>query len=105
MRRTALLAALATSLLAQTFDVASIKPSPPRDIATTNVPLGPGDVFTPTGGLLDAQSQTLVTYIAFAYRLAGNQIQKLAPQLPGWANTERFDIQARASGNPGKDQM
>ena len=34
-----------------------------------------------------------------------NQSRYVLPQLPGWATTDRFDIQARAEGNPGKDQM
>jgi hypothetical protein len=29
----------------------------------------------------------------------------LIPQLPAWATTERYDIQARAEGNPGKDDI
>jgi uncharacterized protein (TIGR03435 family) len=29
----------------------------------------------------------------------------LLPQLPDWVKTEKFDIQARATGNPGKDDM
>jgi uncharacterized protein (TIGR03435 family) len=54
----------------------------------------------------------LVTYIVFAYKLRGNQIQSPLPQLPGWVTKDRFDIQARAEGNPTqagggptKDQM
>jgi uncharacterized protein (TIGR03435 family) len=100
------LAAVMPALLAaQTFDVASIKPSKSGERNTTNVPLGPGDLFQPTGGLFSTTAQPVFQYIAFAYKLAGNQIQFLQPQLPGWAMTEPFDIQARASGNPTKDQM
>jgi len=32
-------------------------------------------------------------------------MQFLLPQLPEWVTAERFDIQARADGNPTKDQM
>ncbi len=67
--------------------------------------MGPGDVFTPNGGYFTATNYPLVTYISFAYKLMGNQAQFLRPQLPGWVTTERFDIQARAEGNPGKDEM
>jgi uncharacterized protein (TIGR03435 family) len=68
-------------------------------------PLGPGDVFTPTGGFFRATGFPLVTYIAFAWKIPANQMQYLLPQLPKWANEEHFDIQARAEGNPGKDEM
>jgi uncharacterized protein (TIGR03435 family) len=45
-------------------------------------------------------------YIVFAYKLDANVYQSLRPQLPKWANTELFDIQARAANsNPTKDQM
>jgi uncharacterized protein (TIGR03435 family) len=109
--RTAALAIwfLIGSLQAQTFDVASVKPGKGDGRSTTNVPLGPGELFQPTGGLFTATGQTVFTYIAFAYKLAGNQIQFLQPQLPSWAMTDPFDVQARANptdgGNPGKDQM
>jgi uncharacterized protein (TIGR03435 family) len=89
----------------QAFDVASIKRSKPGGQPNSNFPLGPGDVYTPNGGFFSATNQPLITYILFAYKLQGNQIQSLQPQLPEWATTERFDIQARAEGNPGKDQM
>src|SRR5580700_6319591 len=87
------------------FDVASIRQSKPGGQPNSNFPLGPGDVYMPNGGLFSATSFPLITYILFAYKLQGNQIQSLQPQLPEWATTQRFDIQARAEGNPGKDQM
>ena len=34
-----------------------------------------------------------------------NQGRYVLPQLPEWVTTERFDIQARAEKNPGKDEM
>jgi len=55
--------------------------------------------------LFSATGFPLVTYLFFAYKVIGNQGQYLLPQLPGWATSDRFDIQARAEGNPGKDQM
>jgi uncharacterized protein (TIGR03435 family) len=89
----------------QAFEVASVKPSNPGSQSDSNFPLGPGDVYVPNGGYFSATGFPLVTYIFFAYKVAGNQAQSLLPQLPNWATTERFDIQARAEGNPGKDQM
>ncbi len=44
-------------------------------------------------------------YIGFAYKLNGGQSLSLQPQLPKWATTDHFDIEARAEGNPTKDQM
>jgi uncharacterized protein (TIGR03435 family) len=62
-------------------------------------------MYVPNGGLFSARNLPLVTYIFFAYKIIGNQGQYLLPQLPGWTRTERFDIQAHADGNPGKDDM
>ena len=90
------------------FDVASVKPSDrgkPANQANSNFPLGPGDAYTPNGGYFTATNFPLLTYIAFAYKLVGNQLQTLAAQVPAWVLEERFDIQARVKGNPGKDQM
>jgi uncharacterized protein (TIGR03435 family) len=100
-----LFALLAGLVCAQTFDVASVKPSRPGNQPNANFPLGPGDVYIPNGGLFSATNLPLVTYIFFAYKVIGNQGQFLLPQLPDWAKTDQFDIQARAEGNPGKDQM
>jgi uncharacterized protein (TIGR03435 family) len=90
---------------AQTFEVASVRPSKSDEQPYSNFPLGPGDVYVPNGGLFSARSFPLLTYIFFAYKIIGNQGQNLLPQLPGWTRTERFDIQAHADGNPGKDEM
>jgi uncharacterized protein (TIGR03435 family) len=87
------------------FDVASVKPNKSGDQPNSNFPLGPGDVYVPNGGLFSATGLPLATYIFFAYKIMGNQAQSLLPQLPGWVTTERFEIQARAEGNPSKDQM
>jgi bla regulator protein blaR1 len=71
----------------------------------SNFPLGPGDVYVPTGGMFAAANYPLITYILFAYKITGNQEQSLISQLPKWAITDRFDIQGKAQGNPSKDQM
>lgn len=97
--------ALTASAYQPAFDVASIKPNKSNQPPTFNFPLGPGDTYVANGGYLSATNFPLGTYIAFAYKLLGNQMQSLIDQLPGWVMTDRFDIQARAEGNPGKDQM
>src|SRR5579864_1901346 len=100
------LAAIAQAPKSLTFDVASVKPNhaDPRT-ASSNFPLGPGDVYLPNGGYFNATNFPLTLYILFAYKLQGNQVQYLTPQLPAWVSSERFDIQARASANPSKDDM
>jgi uncharacterized protein (TIGR03435 family) len=92
------------------FDVASVKPNksglpPSGDRLYSNIPLGPQDMFAPTGGLLVATNWPLMQYMVFAYKLTPDQVVSVQSQLPKWATTERFDIQARASGNPTKDQF
>jgi uncharacterized protein (TIGR03435 family) len=92
------------------FDVASVKQNksgqfPSGDAPTTNVLLGPGDIYSPNGGLLSVKNYPLTSYIQFAYKLPANQMLSLYPQLPKWVTTERFDIEARSQGNPTKNQM
>jgi len=87
------------------FEVASVKANVSDAPPKSNFPLGPGDAYIRNGGLFSATGFPLATYIAFAYKIAGNQGQYLLPQLPEWAKTERFDIQARGVGDPDKDQM
>jgi uncharacterized protein (TIGR03435 family) len=40
-----------------------------------------------------------------AYGLTGDQMMALRERLPDWVTIERYDVQARAEGNPTKDQM
>ena len=70
-----------------------------------NVPLDPGSGFTPTGGMFKAANTPLFSYIVFAYRLNLAQAQALKGQLPSWSLSDPFDIQAKAGGNPSKDQL
>jgi bla regulator protein blaR1 len=89
----------------QQFDVASIKPSRSGDPAHANVNLSDLDEYIPTGGLLSAADFPLATYIGFAYKLTYSQRELLRPQLPKWATTDRFDIQARTDRTTTRDQM
>lgn len=89
----------------RSFDVASVKPNTSDTPRSVNFPLGAGDVYTPNGGFLSAINVPLINFIAFAYKIQGNQMQALRPQLPDWVITERFDIQARAGKDPGKNGM
>lgn len=90
------------------FDVASIKQDTVAMSPTTvnsNIPLGPQDFFTPTGGLLSSTNWPLLQYMIFAFKLTPSQVQSVLSQLPKWATTDRYDIQARVAGNPTKDQF
>jgi uncharacterized protein (TIGR03435 family) len=89
----------------QRFEVAPVKLNRSADPPNFSFPLGPGDVYVRNGGFLSATGFPLSLYIAFAYKMIANQGQLLAPQLPEWAKTERFDIQARAESDSGKDGM
>jgi uncharacterized protein (TIGR03435 family) len=87
------------------FDVASVRPNRSDTPPYSNFPLNAGGMYVPNGGLFSATNFPLVTYLFFAYDVVGNKAQFLVPQLPSWAISDRFDIQARAEGNPTKDQM
>ena len=83
------------------FDVASVKPNKSSDRSYTNFPMG-GAGWVPTGGLFSAKNISLLLFISFAYNLTS---QRDLRGLPAWANTDKFDIEARAQGNPSKDQV
>jgi uncharacterized protein (TIGR03435 family) len=89
------------------FETVSVKPEKDTDADPhTNVDLGPMATFTPTGGLLQTANEPLIRYIAFAYKLSPEEVKlDIQPQMPKWANTTDYDITARASGNPTKDQF
>lgn len=91
----------------KTFDVVSVKPNnTPQGPGTvnSNVPLGPQNLFTPTGGLFTTQNWPVLQYIVFAYKLTPQQTDSIRSQLPKWSTSDRYDIQARAAGNPTKDE-
>jgi uncharacterized protein (TIGR03435 family) len=91
----------------QAFDVASVKRNkcgPPPDCGGqyTNFSFGPGDAYVPNGGLFSARDIPLIDYIMFAYKVTSLGDLHGVPNI---AMTEKFDIEARAQGNPNKDQM
>jgi uncharacterized protein (TIGR03435 family) len=87
------------------FDVASIKQNKSDARPVTNFPLGPEDSDAPSGGLFSGSGVTLYQYISLAYDFTVYDYQLLKSRLPEWVFADRFDIQARASGNPTKAQM
>ena len=91
---------------AMEFEVASVKTNrgdnPRPDM---NIPMGPGAIYEPVGERFHATDLSVTMYIRFAYKLSDNQVEEVVKQLPDWARTERFDIEAHAEGTPTKDQM
>jgi uncharacterized protein (TIGR03435 family) len=87
------------------FDVASVKQNKSDAGPVTNFPPGPEDAYTANGGLFSASGVTLYQYIVLAYDFTIYDYQLLKSRMPQWVFTDRFDIQARASGNPTKAQM
>jgi uncharacterized protein (TIGR03435 family) len=94
-----------TAGVKMSFDVASVKPNQSSGRGNSNVPLAPGGVSPPNGGFFSATNNPLLAYIGFAYDLTLDQLLHLRPQLPTWATNDKFDIEARAQGNPTKAQM
>jgi uncharacterized protein (TIGR03435 family) len=87
------------------FDVASIKQNKSDARSITNFPPGAEDAYAPDGGSFSGSGVTLYQYVAFAYNFTVYDYQLLKSRLPEWVLTDRFDVQARASGNPTKAQM
>jgi bla regulator protein blaR1 len=71
-----------------------------------NVPYGPEDTFTDTGGVFRAVNWPLVRLISFAYKTTTGQRDTFQATLPGWAVHDGFDIEARSEDPKAtKDQM
>jgi uncharacterized protein (TIGR03435 family) len=67
--------------------------------------LNSGDGYSPTGGYFRADFP-LSDYIEFAYKIWPTpQSREMFAHLPKWVITDRYSIDARAAGNPTKDQM
>jgi bla regulator protein blaR1 len=93
------------------FDVASVKLLKPGSrFRPPNFPLG-GDGFTTDSGE-NPHGRLSVTfplprYIEFAYKLTlqPELREAMVARLPKWVDTDLIEIEARAAGNPTKDQM
>jgi len=84
------------------FDVASVKPT--TEFRLSNFPLSPGDA-KPPGGHFSA-GMSLPIYINFAYKVGSNPEQdRVLTHLPESASKGLYEIDAKAEGNPTKDQM
>jgi uncharacterized protein (TIGR03435 family) len=85
-----------TSAGAQSFEAASIKPSQPAS-ADRQV----SGFQTPGGGRLNTLSTSLRMLVMFAYDVKDFQVSGG----PGWANSEAYDIVAKAEGNATRPQL
>ncbi len=53
-----------------------------------------------------AANSGLIDYLIFAYKITDSgQYGLILDQLPEWAKTERFYVDARAEGSPSKDEV
>ncbi len=84
------------------FEVASIRLAKPGTFKLPTFFLDRGDAKPPGGRF--SGSFPLGAYIGFAYKLDPFQEEPMRAQLPKWANDE-YVIDAKADGNPTKDQM
>jgi uncharacterized protein (TIGR03435 family) len=84
---------LSWGALAAEFEVASVRPSDPRQSAV--------DFVISPGGRLRATNVTLLEMVREAYRVKYFQVSGG----PGWIGTDRFHIEAKAAGEPTRDQM
>jgi uncharacterized protein (TIGR03435 family) len=90
----------------QEFDVAAIHLGKPGEFQPPLFPLSSDDTYRDTHGRFFADFP-LIAYIEFAYKLmlTDEQRNAMLSSLPKWAMTDEFVIEARAVGNPTKDQM
>jgi uncharacterized protein (TIGR03435 family) len=83
------------------FEVASVRKNKSDDEASMNISPVLGDGPVPPGNLYLAKNIKLIQFIAFAYSLTQIQLRSLELHVP-WTTEDRFDIEARAQGNPTK---
>jgi uncharacterized protein (TIGR03435 family) len=92
-------AAAALGQTAPSFEVASVKPSPPlSSIATGKVSVRLG--MTMDGGRVDCSMMTLADLIQRAYEVKPYQVTG-----PDWLTSERYDIHAKLPEGAGTDQV
>lgn len=86
---------------------AALAQNAPRNLEAATIKLTPPDAREPLdirfspGGRLTVTNQILRGMVTFAY---GVQYWQIAGA-PGWFETDRFDITAKAEGDPSRDEM
>jgi uncharacterized protein (TIGR03435 family) len=88
------------------FEVASIRPGAPNAPYSGNVDLDGSDSLLRYNGGLVKTDGVLISYILFAFNVQdASQYPVLYAELPKWAQTERYIVEARPTGSPTKDQI
>ena len=80
-------------LCAQTFEVASVKPANPSQSVV--------DFVISPGGRLKITNLTLAEMVREAYEMKFFELSGG----PGWVNSERFHVEAKAAGEPSRREM
>lgn len=75
------------------FDVASVRPSKETK-SSSNVPLGPGSVYSQSHGILRANNFPVITYLVFAYKLTDYQQEAIQLTAPEWVLNDRYSMEA-----------
>jgi uncharacterized protein (TIGR03435 family) len=83
------------------FEVASVRQNKSDEKPYMNVSPVLGDSPVSTGGLYSGRNIPLIQFISFAYNLTQVQLQSVVSQVP-WTAEDKFDIEARAAGDPDK---
>ncbi len=92
--------ALSHTATAPAFEAASITPCKPGTPEPPEEKMGMVQ-FTATGGRFNAKATSLKFLIEWSYRILPSQHSEVA----SWMDNERYDIVAKAEGNPSEDQM
>jgi uncharacterized protein (TIGR03435 family) len=91
------------------FEVASIRENKgglsPSNALTANVGMDNGEGSPPADSSFSVTNMRVIILLRFAYKLSFFQEIELKGQLPDWALKDSFDIRARATEKPTKDQM
>ena len=88
---------MAGSNQGERFEQLTVKRGSTYQKPTSNVPLGLGEAYLPTGGRFVATNFDLLSYISFAYQLTPSQRKALMKQAPSWIMYDRYDIEAQSS--------
>jgi uncharacterized protein (TIGR03435 family) len=88
------------------FDAASVTENKSGDMPNSNIPMGPGTAYVPSGGNFIATNIPLINYILFAYKMGPGTAQAMEQQVPGWVTTEKYNITAKTDKHDvTKDEM
>jgi len=84
-------------MFGQEFDAATIKPTPPENSGNSQ----PSITLFPAGGSFRRTNATLKSLVRIAYGVQDYQISGG----PGWADNDRFDVEARSGNDANRDQV